>query len=77
MIKPLAIFETAEVVTKSDTATNSFLTLRSPSAGNIKVTTSKGDDIVIPCLEGEKIQMAVKKVWSTGTTVTGNIIGYK
>lgn len=70
-------FTYAAVVTKSDTADNVFYRLRAPSNGNIKVTDHAGNDVVIPVLAGENVDLLVVKVWSTGTTVTGNIIGYK
>jgi hypothetical protein len=41
-------------------------------AGNVKVTTVAGDEIVLPALQpGVIYPMRAKIIWATGTTATG------
>ncbi len=41
------------------------------AAGNVKVTTAEGDTVVLPQVApGVVIPVAVKRVWSTSTTVS-------
>lgn len=72
----------AAAVTPSDTVnipavtggTNNGCVLYVGGAGNIKVTTVGGDDVVFVGLSaGQFVPVQVKRVWSTSTTAT-NIV---
>jgi hypothetical protein len=72
----------AAAVTPSDTVdipavtggTNNGCVLYIGGAGNIKVTTVGGDDVVFVGLSaGQFVPVQVKRVWSTSTTAT-NIV---
>lgn len=51
--------------------------LRAPSDGVIAIRAINSDaDVLHPVIEGERVDVCVKYVRETGTTVTGTIIGY-
>lgn len=51
--------------------------IRAPSAGVITLrAVDSSVDVAHPVLEGEVLQVRVAYVRSTGTTVTGTIVGY-
>jgi len=45
--------------------------IRATVAGNVKITTIAGTDVTIAILAGETRDIAIKRVWDTGTTATG------
>ena len=45
-------------------------------AGTVKVHTVGGTDVSYTCVAGQRIQLQVSRVWSTGTAATG-IVGQK
>lgn len=47
------------------------------TAGNVKVTTANGDEIVFGSVQaGSILPVQVARVWATGTTATGIIVIY-
>lgn len=45
--------------------------IRATVAGNVKITTIADNAVVIAILAGETRDIAIKRVWVTGTTATG------
>lgn len=70
--------ERAAAVTKSDStvfANPGILYIGGAGSGNLKVTTAGGDDIAFAGIAaGTVLPVIVKKVWSTGTDVTGIVL---
>ena len=44
------------------------------SDGDLKVTYASGDAVIVPMIDGVPRSMQVKKIWETGTTVTGDVV---
>lgn len=68
------------VITPSDSVdlTHATRAIRVSSAGDVKVTTVGGDTFVITAMTaGETLPIRVSRVWVTGTTVTGQILGLR
>ena len=69
----------AYAVTPSDTTADPngpFTELVVGGAGAVKLTTVGGSTVVITAVAGQRIQLQVSRVWSTGTLATG-IVGQK
>lgn len=41
-----------------------------PTDGNIKITDKDGNTNVVPVFAGMKLELRIKRLWSTNTTVT-------
>lgn len=66
----------AAAVTPSDTTFVNFVGISCAVAGDIKVTTGKGNDVTFTSWPaGAIIPLVITKVYSTGTTATG-IVGF-
>jgi hypothetical protein len=69
----------AYAITASDTVDDPngpFTELVIGGAGNVKVTTEGGTAVTYAAVAGQRIQLRIRRVWSTGLTATG-IIGQK
>lgn len=67
----------AATITPSDTTEVGLVGIYVGGAGNVTVTTEKGNDVPytnVPA--GTTIVLGIRKVKATGTTATG-IVGYK
>ncbi len=73
---PLVIFRDARLITKSDTVDlpAGVLGFSVGVAGNIRVTTIAGTDIVIPVIAGVVYYLQITRIWSTNTTATGLVV---
>jgi hypothetical protein len=69
----------AAAITPSDTAdlaaTTDFISFVNSGAQTLQVTTFSGETLAIGALPSGQYRMRVRRVWSTGTTVT-SIVGY-
>jgi hypothetical protein len=75
---PLVIFRDARLIAKSDSddLPPGCLGFSVGVAGNIRVTTIAGTDIVIPIAVGTVIYLQITRIWSTNTTATGLVAYY-
>jgi hypothetical protein len=64
--------QTVIVVTPSDSAdlASPCRAIRVAGAGNVQITTAKGDKVVCAFLAGETRPLAATRIWSTNTTAT-------
>jgi len=66
-----ALFQNAEAVTPHDTNPNDFESLYVGGAGNVRVLTEGGQDVVFSGVPaGTVLYVRVKKVFATNTTAT-------
>lgn len=67
--------DTASSITTSDTAPNVFTRIYVGGAGNLKVTTERGDVVTFSAVPvGTVLPIRTSLVWATGTTAT-NLVG--
>lgn len=73
------IYDDLVAVTPSDATADpkgAFASLLVTAPGSLKITTRAGTDISLAAVVvGQVIEVAVQRVWSTGTSAT--VLGYK
>jgi len=59
-----------------DTLISSVIPVTATTDGNIKFDCAESGTLTLPVIAGVPLNFIVKKVYSTGTTASGIVIGY-